>query len=342
MGRRVILTAILGLALGSAPAARAADPLPPGGKFSLTKGSVTAKEFAAALETASGLKLDVSAVDAGSTIPADLKEVGYWAALDHLAKHTNSRLAIGGGGIALKPAATAVPSSVSGPFRVAATEVNLRRDFAAGTNSCDLHLEIAWLPTTMVFRTDTAPTVTSLTDDAGAKLTASSASARTHTAGTVAPLILRPQGVKRAAKSLTVAGWVQLTIADELLTFQFDAAGKPPLNAPKQQGVAVVIRKMKTVGADLLVEVQLDYPPSPVVWESFENASWTRNNRLRLVPPKGEPILPDRTEPDDRSITYLFKNRAGKIAADWKLEYQTPGPMREVKAPFELKGIELP
>ncbi len=342
MAVRVLLPGILSLALSFAPASRAADQLPPGGKFSISKGTVTAKEFAAAVETASGMTLDVSAIDGGSTVPADLKDVGYWAALDHLATHTNSRLSITGGRIAFKSGAATLPASVSGPFRVAATEVVLRRDLAAGTTVCDLHLELAWLPTVIVFRTDTAPTITSLTDDTGAKLTASSAAARTHTSGIVAPLIVRPQGVKRAAKSINIAGSVQVTIADELLTFQFDAAGKPPLAAAKQKGVAVTVRKIKTAGADLLVEVQLDYPPGNVVWESFEDVYWTRNNRLRLVPPKGEPIPADAAEYNDRSITYTFKNRAAKLAAGWTLEYQTPGPMREVRVPFALTGITLP
>ncbi len=342
MAARVILTGILGLALSLAPVSHAADQLPPGGKFSLSKGTVTAKEFAAAVETASGMTLDVSAIDGGSTVPADLKDVGYWAALDHLAAHTNSRLSITGGRIAFKPGAATLPASVNGPFRVAATEVVLRRDLAANTTGCDLHLELAWLPSVIVFRTDTAPKLDSLTDDTGAKLSASTAAARTHTTGIVAPLIVRPQGVKRAAKSLNVAGSVQVTIADELLTFQFDAAGKPPLAALRQKGVAVTIRKVKTAGADLLVEVQLDYPPGNVVWESFEDVYWTRNNRLRLLPPKGEPISADNAEYNDRSITYTFKNRAGKLGAGWTLEYQTPGPMREVRVPFELKGIALP
>lgn len=340
MVSRVFWPGIVAWAVGFAPALNAADPPPPGGSFSLAKGTLTAKEFAAAFATATGYTLDVSALDGDSKVPADLKAVSYWAAMEHLATHTKSRLSLVGDRIAFKPAAEPVPSSIAGPFRVSAQEVVVRRDFAAGSTGCELHLEVAWLPALNVYRTDTAPVITSLTDDAGAKLTDGSSGARTFTTGMAAALVVRPQGVTRAAKSLTVAGTVRLTMADELLTFPFDAAGKPL--GMKQQGIGVTVVKMKAAGADLLVTVRLDYPPGNVVWESFEDNFWTRGNRLRLLPPKGDPITADVADPEDRTITYTFKNRAGKVGADWTLDYRTPGPMREVTVPFELKGVVLP
>ena len=41
-------------------------------------------------------------------------------------------------------------------------------------------------------------------------------------------------------------------------------------------------------------------------------------------------------------LQYVFKNRAKAVGANWKIEYRTPGPMREVPIPFELKNIPLP
>ena len=58
--------------------------------------------------------------------------------------------------------------------------------------------------------------------------------------------------------------------------------------------------------------------------------------------PKGEPIKADRVDFGDGSIRYLFKNRTKQIGPGWKLEYRTPGPMREIIVPFALKEIRLP
>jgi hypothetical protein len=41
-------------------------------------------------------------------------------------------------------------------------------------------------------------------------------------------------------------------------------------------------------------------------------------------------------------LRYGFKNLAGQVGPGWKLEYRTPGPMREIVVPFELKDIPLP
>ena len=83
------------------------------------------------------------------------------------------------------------------------------------------------------------------------------------------------------------------------------------------------------------------YPKGSATWESHE-FYWARNNELRLLNPKGEPIKADRVDFGDGSIRYLFKNRTKQIGPGWKLEYRTPGPMREIIVPFALKEIRLP
>jgi hypothetical protein len=42
------------------------------------------------------------------------------------------------------------------------------------------------------------------------------------------------------------------------------------------------------------------------------------------------------------TVRYVFKNRARQVGAEWKFDYRTPGPMREITVPFELKDIPLP
>ena len=78
---------------------------------------------------------------------------------------------------------------------------------------------------------------------------------------------------------------------------------------------------------------------SAVVVESHEYELY-RHNTARLIPPTGDPISANLVEPAD--MRYGFKGLARRVGAGWKLEYRTPGPLREVVVPFELKGIRLP
>ena len=55
-------------------------------------------------------------------------------------------------------------------------------------------------------------------------------------------------GLTRGAKTLTLQGSITVTIADELLTFQFDAAGKPG-PAAAQKGVVVTATKFGPTAA---------------------------------------------------------------------------------------------
>jgi hypothetical protein len=153
-------------------------------------------------------------------------------------------------------------------------------------------------------------------------------------------LTVRPQGLTRAAKSFALSGVLTATVADELLSFQYDAAGKV-LGPATQKGVTATVTKSAKDGNDWLVRIELQYPKDGPVWESFEAAAWKERNTLRFVPPTGAPILPEPPI-DEGSLQYIFKNHAKTIDNTWKLDYRTPGPMREVSIPFELKDILLP
>lgn len=336
----VRLLVFLGFACALSEFSRASDDFPPSGKFSIPPGQISAKEFVRKLETNSGLKIDLSNIDEKLMLPGDLRDAGLWQSLEHLASHTKSRLVIQGGKIALKPCVDQSKTDIRGPFRFSSRELLLRKDLSSGSTVCDLQLEVAWIPGVYAYRIDGSPKIDSITDDAGNKFTAGSAGARVFTSGATSVLLVRPLGLKRTSKTLNVAGSVLMTIADELLTFEFTSAGKP-IGESTQKGVKTTIAKTGNESAHWYVEIEMTYPSTSAVWESYE-IYWTRNNRLRLLPPNAEPIKPDDVEYGDRSIRYLFKNRAGKVGGDWKIDYQTPGPMRELRIPFELKGIELP
>lgn len=335
--RTTRLTATLVLLLGTLAAA-AEDP-PPGRKVTLPAGPLTPAEAAAAIRKQAGTDLDVSALDA-KPVAVDAKDVGAWVAVERLAEATDSRAVLTGGKVALRPGKSKYPSSVSGPFRIGVREVLARGDAEAGTSHYTVQLEAAWEPWLLTYRIDTVPKITAAEDDTGKALGVGAGSSRTFTAGTAAPLTVRPEGLTRAAKSVTLRGSIMVTVADELLTFQFDAAGKPGA-APAQKGVEVTATKFGPDGNDWVAEISMRYPKGSAVWESHE-FYWARNNVLELVPPKGNPIPATAGEFGEGSVRYVFKNRAKQVGPGWAFRYRTPGPMREVTVPFELKGVPLP
>jgi hypothetical protein len=288
-----------------------------------------------------GIVVDVSALPADRRVTPDFAKVDFWTALERIAKRTDSQIVTTGGKIALKPGKSHSPSHVRGTFRFKVREALARGDLEAGTSTYDVILEVAWEPWLSTYRIDTSPKVSNAKDDAGKVISVGPAGPRTFTSGISAPLAVRPAGLTRNAKSLTLAGSVMVTIADKLLTFTFDAAGKPGA-APAQEGVVVTASKFGPEGDDWVAEVRMRYPDTGVTWESHE-FYWARHNVLRLLPPNnGDPIAADSVDFGDGSVRYVFKNRANQVGAGWKFDYRTPGPMREIIVPFELKDIPLP
>jgi hypothetical protein len=319
----------------------AADANPPAAKkVTFTGPPAPPTAVARAIQEQTAIGVDVSALDAGKPVPVEFKDADFWKALEQLADRTDSRIATTGGKVALKPGKSHSPSHVRGPFRFTVRETLARGDLEAGTSTYDLTLEVAWEPWLNTYRIDTAPKITLAKDDTGKTLAVGSAGPRTFTTNHSAPLAVRPVGLTREARKLTLQGSITVTIADELLTFEFDAAGKPG-PAAARKGVRVTATKFGPDGNDWVAEVQMHYPDTGVTWESHE-FYWARHNVMRLLPPKGNPIPADSVDFGEGTVRYVFKNQANQVGAGWKFDYRTPGPMREITVPFELKDIPLP
>jgi hypothetical protein len=319
----------------------AAADFPKGRPISLPKGDLTLTDAIQKIKEQSGNTIDISSLDGLKTISGAFDKVDFWRSVETIASQTESHLEIVGGKIALKPGPSTAPSFIHGPFRFQAREVIVQSRLTSGTVSYEVLIEVAWEPWLNAYRIDTTPQITSGIDDQGKKLRFPSAGARSPVSWNTAELRVRPQGLTRQAKSLSLAGSIQLTMAEELMSFQFDPhTGKPLDNQKEQKGVSVAIVRSTAEGNDWIVEMEMDYGKSEVAWESFEDY-WLRGNILRLIPPKGEPIQFE-LENIDRQLRYVAKNRAKQVGKDWKLDYRTPGPMREVKIPFDLKQIPLP
>ena len=301
---------------------------------------MTPAAIAKAFKEQTGNELDVSAVTT-KPIAIDVKNADYWTAVEKLASATGSRLVVTGvdGRVSLRPGKSLATSCVKGPFRFSPRGLFVRGDSTTGISNYTVTLDVLWEPWLNAYRIDTVPKIDSLTDDSGKVHEVAPGHDRTLTSGNWKELTVRPLDVRRAAKSLSMRGSVEVTIADKLLTFTFDAVTGKPVGEAVQDGISVRLNKFGPDGNDWFAIVQLHYPKSDVIWESFEYG-WHRNNVMRLVPPKGQPIVADLVEAAD--LRYGFKGRAKQVGPGWRIDYRTPGPMREIVVPFELKDIRLP
>jgi hypothetical protein len=311
---------------------------PPARKVTITGEPKLPADLAKAIKEQTGTDVDVSALDP-KPVAADFEKLNYWTAVERLAERTGSRIVMSGGRVALKLGKSQAPSFVSGPFRFVYRDVFIRGDGESGMAGYTIHIDVAWEPWLNTYRIDTVPKITDAKDDAGHSIKVSAGGSRTFTSGNFAELTVRPQGLTRDSKRLTLSGSMMVTIADKLLTFTFDATNGKSVGDARQEGVSVNLTKHGPDGNDWVAIVGLNYPKSDVIWESHEYA-WHRNNVMRLLPPKGEPIVADLVEAAD--LRYGFKGRANQVGAGWKLDYRTPGPMREIEVKFELKNIKLP
>lgn len=317
----------------------AADPGPPAAKrVTLRDGAITPAKAAQEIRSQTTIDVDVSALDAGKTVALDLQNADFWPAVSQLAERTGSKIVTTGGRVVLRPGKSLAAVSVSGPFRFADREVYARIDPETGKRTYEVTLDVCWEPWLLAYRIDTTPSVIKAVNDQGHEVTVARNATRALAVGNIAPLTVRPEAT-RADKSLTLTGSVRVTIADKLLTFTFDAA--KPESVPAQQGITARVKKTGADGANWFAEVELRHAAGGVPVESHEYALF-RNNTLELVSPTGERFKADGTEFDDPVTRFVFKNAAKKIGPGWKLEYRTPGPLREIVVPFELKEIRLP
>jgi hypothetical protein len=332
-------TGTLLLCLGLAWPSFADDTGPPAARHvTFAKDAATPTEHAKALKMQTGTEVDVSGLEAKPVLLPTGK-LEFWPAVEKLAAETGSRVIMTGGRVSLKPGKSQAASSVSGPFRFVEREVLAKIDAETGRPSYEVIVDVCWEPWLMAFRMDSTPSDVQGKNDRGHALRVAKGGTRSLTTGNAASLYIRPAGIVRADQSINLKGAVRVTIAEEYLTFAFDGA-KPQL-APEQKGVSANLKKTGRDGANLFAEIELRHGKGTVSVESYEYELF-RNNTLELVSPKGERFKPEGTEFEDASTRYIFKNRAKQVAAGWKLEYRTPGPMREIAVPFDLKEIKLP
>jgi hypothetical protein len=326
---------LLVLVLAGACAGAESEP-PAGRKVAFPSEAKTPAELAKLIEKQTGTTVDVSALP-DKVLNLGGKGGAFWDSLDRLAREAGGHVATTAGRISIRPGDAKAPSFNSGPFRFTFREVNARLDAESGRSNYVVTIDVTWEPWLAVCRIDGVPKVTSIVDETGKKIGVSSGGSRAPTPSNFAELTVRPTDLNRKNSSVSLAGSVQVTMADEFLTFTFDAAN--PQNGPAQKGVTVGVKKHGKDGADWFAVMEIDRPRSDVVIESYEY-SQMRGSTVRLIPPNGNAVAADLSELADQR--FAFKGVGARVGAGWKLEYRTPGVLREVNVSFELKNIPLP
>lgn len=316
------------------PFASAADrPIPPQ-TVSVTGGRPVA-DVVADLSKQSNVPFDLSGANRQAMGKSNLAKVPFWNAVEQLAAETGHRAVPGKKGREVRLVRAVGPqvkASIDGPFRVAVRQVIGKTDFEAGTTAYDVILDIHWEPRFPVFRIDSEPTISALTDDAGSKLTFSPAKSKVPVGDAIHTTTIRVHGVPRKATKLTaLSGSFVVTTTDRMLPFVLNLDQLPA--KAEREGVSVEVTRAETVDDRFEVAVELTYPPTHPVFESFE--SWATENRAKLG--TAEPLDYEvRTEGRRVSAVYRFK------AAGKQLQYTTPAPLLEYAVRFELKDIPLP
>ncbi len=279
------------LIFGTLIAANAADPpsltLPPT-IIRLKQSDATLADAAAALAKASGVAIEVDPRIAKRTCKVAFVDTAFWDALEQVARDADAKLVIRDDGrkVVLEPRGQSkVVSAVSGPFRIVAKQVTGRALLDYGVTFHEIQLDVHWEPRYPVYRIDTNPKIKTAKDDKGNTLLTDSATARHHPTGALSDMKVKLTGLPRAAaKIATLEGEFRATVAEKMLTFKFDDLATKSPTTRTEDRVTVVLKPLiyddttKTWTADL----EMTYPDTHPVFESFEEHKWLRDHRLQL------------------------------------------------------------
>lgn len=340
------------------PAAQPAKSPIPARTVTIDRQNGTLAEVAADLGKQAGIPVELGAGLGKEPCPAKFAGTPFWAALEEVARRTNTRIDHRDGGRVIvlerKEKGDNPVSSVAGPFRTVARMVTAKKYLDIGTTFYDVELELQWEPRFPVFRLDSHPRITKAADDRGTALEARAGTANNAVTGYTHSGSVRLTGLTRESRTIrTLAGSFTVTAAESMLAFRFpDLTAKQPSALPAKQGVTATLKRFERDEKTWEAEIELLYPEGMPAFESFEAASWLTQNRLRLVSPDGSKVF----APDDYEIpqagrrvvaVYRFKEDAAKGLANpnakgWSLVYETPSPLVEFRVPFELTDIPLP
>lgn len=304
-----------------------------------------------------GVEVSVSPGVIKAKLDADFKNTPFWEALQTSADRTGAQIALHSGGrkVELVPKGKSRESaSTSGSFRVVSQSVVGKAILEQGTTFHEVQMLVHWEPRLRVYRIDTTPQISKVSDVPGSKIVAEVGGTQVLPADATSEMKVKLTGLTRDSDRITtLAGTFTVTAADKMLMFDYSAPnGKLP-EAQKKDGVSAALKRVQNKGGTWEIAIEVTYPEKQPNFESFQGEWWLRDNRLTVVSPQGKSFVIDDFEtptPDNPRpllVIHRFKENAATglgnpTQPNWKIVYETPAPLTEVKMPFELKDIPLP
>jgi hypothetical protein len=304
-----------------------------------------------------GVEVTVAPAARKAKLDMRFRNEPFWTALQAVADRTNTRIALSAGGrkAELVPKGKSRESaSTSGAFRVVSQQVVGRALLADGVTTHEVQLLVHWEPRLRVYRIDTTPAVSKVSDVPGSKIAADAGGTRILPTDSTSAMTVKLTGLTRDSDKITaLAGTFAVTAADRMLEFAFDDPGGKLPAQKSQSGVTAVLKRVQKKDDVWEVAVEVTYPEGQPVFESFQGEWWLRDNRLTVRSPQGKAFviddyeIPSPDNPRPLVVVHRFKEDPAKglgnpTAKGWSIVYETPSPLAEVKVPFELKDIPLP
>jgi hypothetical protein len=296
----------------------------------------------------------------------DLRDVTAWHALDRIARQLDARMEHDRAAIrfvARRPGEPPQSPAYDGPFRVRAVRTQAGRDLLAGTGTCNVTLEVGWLPTLRPIFLDSTPHDLRVTDVRGNPMTVQAEAA------TLVPVEARPAvsldvvlpAFPRTDTAIgKITGKLNAVVLGDMLTFDFDANlqalyAAPAAGAQRRMTTSRVTCSVLgvTLGRDRwTVKLALDYPAGANRdFESFQAGTMVVANELFLVSPDGKrQLVPtasaaEETGPRRTVVSFHFTDgptgKRGTPSA-WKVRYRAPSRILDSTLSFSFTKVPLP
>jgi hypothetical protein len=244
---------------------------------------------------------------------------------------------------------SAKPANLGSVFRAQVREISLTRDLGTGAHFCKVQLEVTWKPqykplflSAGTIKVRFGPDKTTVErqveqKDSGSIPVAGKANAEID--------VQVPAPDRSAATIKQLEGSFAVIVPRKMLQFTFDQLKAVP--ATKQEdGIEASLRGFVADEDHWTARIALQYPKGGPTFESYQD--WLVNNKAVLEKiggkerwkPSGERTLKRTSR--QAVIEYYFENSSGKKPAQWRLVYDTPGPIVEVTVPFRFNNLLLP
>jgi hypothetical protein len=237
----------------------------------------------------------------------------------------------------------------SGPFRIELQQLNLSRDFRAGTAVANIRLEAAWEPRLRPMLLKLKAEELKVADDrkkvVKPQIEKEAEEVVLRPENPAAEINLNLDAPERDAKKLgSLLVKAEVTIPAGIKTFKFPSLAQKGVTS-KQADVSVTLEDIEVDEQVWKVNVTLVYPGEGPAFESYRQGLF--NNRLWLQRADGSRFEHNggfsNTGSDGGKLgfEYLFVDAPGK-PEDYQLIYETPSKVITIPLEFEFKDVVLP